>query len=375
MATINLYPNGVGAETSITSVSGSGAHWSAVDEAVANDNTDYVYCGGTSYLRDLYTFEDLPDPPGTVDAVTIYFRIWQTPGAMSQAKAKPSQKSGATVTDGTEVFTGPTPGTWVSFSQTYTANPATGQAYSWAEVNALQVGVSLNANAASTYLIVCTQVYIKVKYHSVVVTQALTRVTALLHYYSRTKGLYRLSVNMGGLAPLMMPYIESKNPIVTPAAVVPPVVPPAVPPVAPPAGSNPVDSAQVYTPPSYVPPAATPAATPYYSPPPSAPGSGQPLNGGQGGFMPDLPVVAPYVPAIDSGIAFNGGRGGFMPDLPNIVIPPPPPPADFGSSGGSGSGAPSTGGFQPDLPDVGPYTPPADSGIASNGGRGGFVDW
>lgn len=215
MAKVFLYPTGAGDETNITSVYGSATHWGAVDEPVANDNIDYVYCTGTSYLRDLYTFQPMPVADCVIKSVTFHFRIWQTAGAVSQAKAKPSYKSGGAVYDGTEVFTGNVPGTWTSHSQKYTINDATGVAFTLAEVNSLQAGPSLNANVAATYYVADTSFCLEVDYYIVGTADAITRDTSVARYYNRKARMLRMSVGLGGLATIPMLASEGFKPTPT----------------------------------------------------------------------------------------------------------------------------------------------------------------
>lgn len=164
MATEILRPDAAGDQTGITyGYPGATIHWSLVDEAVADDVISYVYSRALNYQRDLYNLPAHSVGSGTISSIKIYFRI-SISNAVNIVYAKPSQKSGVTVTDGTEVSkTGVT--TFETFSQTYTTNPATGVAWTWDEIDALQIGVQLKAdyndpmpNAG------CTQVYVEVDY-------------------------------------------------------------------------------------------------------------------------------------------------------------------------------------------------------------------
>ena len=161
MAIEILRPNAAGDETSITShYPYSGEHWDKVDEETPDDDSTYICTYSSSYQRDLY---NLPSPTGsgTINSITIYFRIYAAAGT---GYGKPSQKSGATVTDGDEQTQG---NTWATKSQTYTTNPATGNPYTWDEIGALQVGVSLKQTSGGTATR-CTQVYVEIDYTPVV---------------------------------------------------------------------------------------------------------------------------------------------------------------------------------------------------------------
>jgi len=157
-STLILRPSATGNETSITSQHpASTSHWDKVDEATSDEWATYISTTSGSYLRDLYALPDHTTESGLINSVKIYFRIatWYTAGCY----AKPSQKSGVTITDGTQQSTT----SYTTFdlkSQTYPTNPATGVAYTWSEIDGLQVGVSLKAYGGAA----CTQVYVEVNY-------------------------------------------------------------------------------------------------------------------------------------------------------------------------------------------------------------------
>lgn len=158
MATETLRPNATGDEESITSAtSGAGLHWQDVDEEVADDGTTKVYLASTTYLRDLYNLPAHSVGSGTVNFIKIYFRA----AGHTTGYAKPSLKSDTTVTDGTEVGM-PASDDYTTFSQQWNTNPADSAAWEWADIDALQIGVSLKNSAAGYTL--CTQVYVEVDY-------------------------------------------------------------------------------------------------------------------------------------------------------------------------------------------------------------------
>jgi len=156
MATKTLRPNGVGDETSIPAYYPVGSHWQSVDDVSPDDSSSWVYANSV-YARDLYQIENLPSGSGIINSVKIYFRIRSEDEGIT-AYAKPSQKSGSTVTDGTEVSI--TTEAYSTFSQTYLVNPATGNPYTWSEIDSLQVGVSLCGTGLTRSY--CTQVYVEV---------------------------------------------------------------------------------------------------------------------------------------------------------------------------------------------------------------------
>ncbi|GAI28751.1 unnamed protein product, partial [marine sediment metagenome] len=73
------------------------------------------------------------------------------------AYAKPSLKSNSTVTDGTEQLV---TWRWSIKSQQWDTNPADDEAWEWADIDDLQIGVSLRGDLGC----ICTQVYVEVDY-------------------------------------------------------------------------------------------------------------------------------------------------------------------------------------------------------------------
>jgi hypothetical protein len=155
-----LRPNAAGDETSISGqLPSSTYHWDKVDDATPDGDTTCVQEYRATYYRDLYNLPAHSVGSGTINSITIYFCIASADSA-KHAYAKPSQKSGTTVTDGTQQTQAGT--TYSTKSQTYTTNPATGVAYTWDEIDALQIGVCLHGD--SNYYSRCTQVYVEVNY-------------------------------------------------------------------------------------------------------------------------------------------------------------------------------------------------------------------
>ncbi len=75
--------------------------------------------------------------------------------------AKAAIKTHDTVYTGSEEST--TGDTFVTKSYQWTTNPSTGSAWTWDEIDALQIGVELKTDEACD-LAACTQVYVRVDY-------------------------------------------------------------------------------------------------------------------------------------------------------------------------------------------------------------------
>jgi len=95
---------------------------------------------------------------------------------VGNAYARAVVKSGTTVDQGTEESTGSD--TFVLKSKQWTTNPATGQPWTWSEIDALQVGVELKADT-SDVTSACTQVYIEVNYSTYYTNGTVTSINLL----------------------------------------------------------------------------------------------------------------------------------------------------------------------------------------------------
>ena len=159
---LTLRPNGNGSITQLSKYPGSTmANYQCVDEAVAND-ADYVYWSGTTWKKDTYTLEDHGDASGAIHAVTVHVRcgfggIGSYPGVLN--KAKIVLKSGTSYYYGDEVTLS---SIFTYHTQSWLLNPATGAAWDWSAVDALEAGVDLTGDLGGSST--CSQVYVVVTY-------------------------------------------------------------------------------------------------------------------------------------------------------------------------------------------------------------------
>jgi hypothetical protein len=156
-----LRPNGAGAETTITTqYPDSGAHWEKVDEETPDDLSTYIREGTSStYNRDLYNLPSHSEGAGTINSVTVYARV-RKGGIVARNLAKLCIKSGSTVSESEEKSV---PTSWGSISKSWDTNPATESAWTWDEIDDLQIGIALKRYDATEYP-TCTQVYVEVDY-------------------------------------------------------------------------------------------------------------------------------------------------------------------------------------------------------------------
>jgi len=158
MATETLRPTGAGDETNIQTVTGAATHWEAVDDTGTGDDatTNVVHNTDNVYARDLYAMANSAIASGTINSVTIYIKH-EGIAAYSRTVLKTNgtvYESGNLTTSGDDV--------WEYNSTVYTTNPQTGLAWTWAEIDAMQVGVGNFRSPTQQGRI--TQVYAVVDY-------------------------------------------------------------------------------------------------------------------------------------------------------------------------------------------------------------------
>ena len=158
MATETLRPNAAGDLTQITSqYPDSGAHWDKVDEVVADDDTTYLYHYSESAKTDIY---HLPahSGNGVISSVVIYNRAKEGTGAAGYLRIMHKTHGTLYESPYAELTT-----SWTTFYTTLTTNPSTGSAWTWAEIDALQIGTKTWVGTEG-YSVVVTQVYVEVNY-------------------------------------------------------------------------------------------------------------------------------------------------------------------------------------------------------------------
>jgi hypothetical protein len=160
MTTLTLRPNAAGDSTAIPKqYPDSGAHWDKVDEAVADDASTRVYVDDELGVHrlDLYNIPNHTSEAGAINKITVYRRCNGDSGGNNQDKV--AIKTGGTVYYGTTHYEG---NNWQTFNDVWALNPKTGVAWTWDDIDALQVGVSLRSDEMGYSQ--CTQVYVEVDY-------------------------------------------------------------------------------------------------------------------------------------------------------------------------------------------------------------------
>ncbi len=133
------------------------------DTGGGNGDTDYVQTPNSALYRyDLYRLPDHTTESGTINKVTIYVRHKWSGGAMP--KGRTIIKTESTLYRGSEVAL---TGSYVLSNKQYANNPH-GGAWTWTQIDALQVGWD-GKSYYNTFLHIwfrgrCTQVYVVVDY-------------------------------------------------------------------------------------------------------------------------------------------------------------------------------------------------------------------
>lgn len=167
MSTLTLRPNAAGALTQCTP--SAGANYACVYEAVADEDTTYVYTttAGSTYITDQYALPNHTTETDPISKVTIYCR------ARKKVAAGTASLWLGCYTNSSYYATskGALTASWNTYSQVYTVNPKTLAAWTWTEIDALQTRLRLiisNINCEDARV---TQVYVEVD-HAVVTSSA-----------------------------------------------------------------------------------------------------------------------------------------------------------------------------------------------------------
>jgi len=160
--TETLRPDAAGDETAITSqFPDTGAHWDKVDETISDSDSTYIYTDSNVWREDLYNIPDHSIGASTINYVEVYIEC--------KAEASPTQTSAYVhiKTNGVEYNGGEETVTtsYATYSYQWTTNPQTTVAWTWDEIDALQIGVGLIQPALGQNTN-CTQVYAEVNYEA-----------------------------------------------------------------------------------------------------------------------------------------------------------------------------------------------------------------
>lgn len=151
-------PNADGDKTELSTYhpTESPDNYEVVDEATPNDGFDYNFIVRQNAKEDLYGLPNHTGEDGPITKVSVFYRV------IGEANSSP-QAAAIIKTGGTEYqeTLHNINSQWTTYSHDWTTNPDTAAAWTWADIDALQVGVQLQNPSGYAY---ATQVYAVVSY-------------------------------------------------------------------------------------------------------------------------------------------------------------------------------------------------------------------
>lgn len=125
-------------------------NWECVDEVTSDGNGTYVKGEGSQWNMDTYETADHSTGTGTVDSIIVYVKAKGNSGGK---KARTAIRIGGNDYTGVQ---NNTTDSYVDYSTTYVTNPATSLAWTWSDIDNIEIGVDLKKEAF------CTQVWAEV---------------------------------------------------------------------------------------------------------------------------------------------------------------------------------------------------------------------
>ncbi|MCX6666279.1 MAG: hypothetical protein NT038_09560, partial [Euryarchaeota archaeon] len=156
-------PNNNGTSTQL-SPGGDTYNWECVDDVVADDGTTYVYNSGKPWKNDTYNIPNHVTQSFPIYNVTVHARV----DGWGHATTPVYTTSYAiTIKSGTHYFNGDTHTytssvRWVDIQYTWLTNPNTSVAWNWADIDALEIGISSASGGIAGHYTYCSQVYAEI---------------------------------------------------------------------------------------------------------------------------------------------------------------------------------------------------------------------
>lgn len=145
-----LRPNGTGSLAELTTNCSN--NWQCVDEAVSDDDGTYNRGQGNSWKYDLYAVENHTTGSGTIDSVKIFIH---TDGNNNNKYVKTEIKTNGSSYLGAQIAP---PNNYQTYSTTYINNPQSSSAWTWSEIDAIEIGPRIRRTAR------VTQIWIEIYY-------------------------------------------------------------------------------------------------------------------------------------------------------------------------------------------------------------------
>ncbi|MFC1949219.1 hypothetical protein ACFLW0_03500 [Chloroflexota bacterium] len=157
-------PNANGDETTITDqYPAEGEHWDKVDEVTSDNDSTYVATLNQNWEEDIYNINDHSTQTvgGAINYIKIY-AIARTTANTTQTNLHIRIKTEGVVHDGSEESLTTS---YDTYSYQWDINPETSANWTWAEIDALQVGVGIRRPDVGEYT-QCTQVYAEIGFEA-----------------------------------------------------------------------------------------------------------------------------------------------------------------------------------------------------------------
>lgn len=210
MAQLILRPNQNGDLIELTRGGAGSYNYDQVDEVTADDGTTFNYIGGGTSRTDRYYLPDHTTESGDITSVVLRTRM-QKSGNYNGCSGTPQIKTGGTVYNGTGralVYN-----VWTDYDDTWALNPKTGVAWTWSDIDAIQIGVNLYDQYAS-HAPRITQIYLIVNYSppqtislaSIARTRALGGLTLIQQQFIALPSIARTPA-LGAIALLQQQFI------------------------------------------------------------------------------------------------------------------------------------------------------------------------
>ncbi len=145
-----LRPNGTGSLSALTTNCAN--NWQCVDEAVSDDDGTYNSGSSNFWQYDLYAVENHTTGSGTIDSVKIFINAklnFNNQRIRTYIRTNSTNYQGAQIKPST-IYT--------TYSTTYITNPQTSVAWTWTEIDAIEIGPQIRRAAR------VTQVWIEIYY-------------------------------------------------------------------------------------------------------------------------------------------------------------------------------------------------------------------
>ncbi len=167
--TYNFYPDAAGDNTTITDQYPlTGEHWDKVSEESPDGDSTYVATDSSAWQEDLYNTDNhsTQTAAGTINYVKVYIEARSTTDNVTQSSARIYIKTNGIKYSGTEETLS---SNYDTYSYQWDNNPQTVSAWTWDEVDDLQIGVGLRTPNVDEDTR-CTQVYAEVGFEAPLLT-------------------------------------------------------------------------------------------------------------------------------------------------------------------------------------------------------------